>query len=69
MRRGSIRKAYKHGLIEPVARKIDRQEIDKQPGSRNARHVKTLQQMLNSLLASLRCGRRLGFGGKTHAKA
>ena len=47
MRRGSIRKAYKHGLIEPVARKIDRQEIDKQPGSQCTRAVKARWQWLD----------------------
>lgn len=54
MRRGSIRKAYKRGVIEPVARSIDRRETEKQPYSRNTRHFKEWHAFVGRMLREAR---------------
>ena len=54
MRRGSLRKAYTRGLVEPLARKIDQQEVDKQPYSRNTRCTKVWHATIGQMLREAR---------------
>lgn len=54
MRRGSIRKAYKYGLIEPLARSIDRRETERQPYSRNTRNSKEWHAFVDRMLKEAR---------------
>ena len=54
MRRESIRRAYKRGLIEPLARRTDRQEVEKQPYSRNTRGMKEWQAFVGRMLREAR---------------
>lgn len=54
MRRGSLRKAYRGGLIEPLARSVDRRETEKQPYSRDTRSTKEWHAFVGRMLREAR---------------